>query len=147
LRVYSPARLADLIRDVGVSEVILSMPSIERARRREIIETLSQSPVKIRTLPSISEITSGKYSVSQLREIDIDDLLGRSSVPADPELLRPMIEGRVIMVTGGGGSIGSELCRIVREWLPAKLVILEANEFALYQIDRALTKSTGCPIV
>lgn len=147
LRVYRPEALGNLIRDLGVSEIVLSMPSVDTVRRREIIADLSRLPAKIRTLPSISEIASGKYSVSQLREIDIDDLLGRSSVPADPELLRPMIEGRVIMVTGGGGSIGSELCRIVCEWRPAKLVILEANEFALYQIDRILTKGGGCPIV
>lgn len=146
LRVYRRDSLRNLIRDLGVSEIVLSMPSIDTARRREIIADLSRLPVKIRTLPPISEIASGKYSVSQLREIDIDDLLGRSSVPADPALLSSLIEGRVIMVTGGGGSIGSELCRIVREWLPAKLVILEANEFALYQLDRALTKGTGCPV-
>jgi FlaA1/EpsC-like NDP-sugar epimerase len=147
LHVYRPEFLGNLIRDLGVSEIVLSMPSVDTARRRGIISDLSRLPVKIRTLPSISEIASGKYSVSQLREIDIDDLLGRSSVPAHPELLRPMIEGRVIMVTGGGGSIGSELCRIVCEWRPVKLVILEANEFALYQIDRVLTKGAGCPIV
>jgi FlaA1/EpsC-like NDP-sugar epimerase len=88
----------------------------------------------LRTLPAISEIASGKYLVSHLREIDIDDLLGRSSVPADPELIKPMIAGRAIMVTGAGGSIGSELCRIVSEWSPNKLVLFEANEFALYRI-------------
>jgi FlaA1/EpsC-like NDP-sugar epimerase len=138
LRVHAPAQLGALIRDLGVSEVILSMPSIDAARRQEIIADLNRLPVKIRTLPAISEIASGKYLVSQLREIDIDDLLGRSSVPADPGLIRPMIEGRTIMVTGAGGSIGSELCRIVAGWRPKKLVLFEANEFALYQIERQL---------
>ena len=147
LRVHPPKQIDALIKDLGVSEVILSLPSAESARRQEIVTELSKLPVKIRTLPSISEIASGKYLVSQLRVIDIDDLLGRSSVPADPELLRPMIEGRVIMVTGGGGSIGSELCRIVAKWAPRKLVLFEANEFALYQIDRELTKQNGIAIV
>jgi hypothetical protein len=87
LRVYPPAIIGDLIRDLGVSEIILSVTSIDTAQRRAIIAELGRLPVKIRTLPSISEIASGKYSVSQLREIDIDDLLGRSSVPSDPELL------------------------------------------------------------
>jgi FlaA1/EpsC-like NDP-sugar epimerase len=147
LRVHAPERLEALTKDLGVSEVILSLPSAESSRRQEIVTELSKLPVKIRTLPSISEIASGKYIVSQLREIDIDDLLGRSSVPADPELLRPMVEGRVIMVTGGGGSIGSELCRIVAKWAPKTLILFEANEFALYQIDRELTKQNGVSIV
>src|SRR5690606_2331754 len=108
LRVHAPARIESLIKDHGVTEVILSIPSAESSRRKEIVTELSKLPVKIRTLPSISEIASGKYLVSQLREIDIDDLLGRSTVPADPELLGPMVKGRVIMVTGGGGSIRSE---------------------------------------
>ena len=148
LRVHSPVRLPTLIEDYNVSEVILSMPSIDAARRQAIVTDLSKQPVKIRTLPAISEIVSGKYLVGQLREIDIDDLLGRSSIPADPALLKPMIEGRSLMVTGGGGSIGSELCRIAADWGPRKLVLYEANEFALYRIDRALRESgTACEIV
>lgn len=147
IRVYPPDRLETLIKDIGVSEVILSMPSLDTTRRQAIVTELSKLPVTLRTLPAISEIASGKYIVSQLRQIDIDDLLGRSTVPADPDLLRPMIEGRVLMVTGAGGSIGSELCRIIAEWQPRKLVLFEANEFALYQIDRALLKDAEFPIV
>ncbi len=114
LRVYPPAMIEELIRDLGVSEIILSVTSIDTRtaagdHRRARPSCRSRSGRCRRSARS----PSGKYSVSQLREIDIDDLLGRSSVPSDPELLRPMIEGRVIMVTGGGGSIGSELCRIV----------------------------------
>ncbi|MHB1103215.1 MAG: polysaccharide biosynthesis protein [Devosia sp.] len=140
IRVYPPSRLETLIKDVGVREVIVSMPSMDGTRRQTIIAELSKLPIKLRALPSISEIASGKYLVSQLREIDIDDLLGRSSVPADPELLQQMLGGRVILVSGAGGSIGSELCRIIAKWAPARLVLLEANEFALYQIERALLK-------
>jgi FlaA1/EpsC-like NDP-sugar epimerase len=146
-RVYPPNRLGDLIKDLGVSEVILSIPSLEAPRRQQIIADLNRLPIKIRTLPAISEIASGKYLVSQLREIDIDDLLGRSSVPADPELIKPMIEGRTIMVTGAGGSIGSELCRIVAGWRPKKLVLFEANEFALYQIERQLGRDATFALV
>lgn len=147
IRVHPPSRLEGLIKDLGVREVIVSMPSMEGRRRQALIAELSRLPVKLRALPSISEIASGKYLVSQLREIDIDDLLGRSLVPADPELLQQMVEGRVILVSGAGGSIGSELCRIVVKWAPKKLVLLEANEFALYQIERALNKESNVPVV
>jgi FlaA1/EpsC-like NDP-sugar epimerase len=147
LRVYSPEQLESLVEDLGVSEVIVSIPALNSARRRALVSDLSRLPIRIRALPAISEIASGKYVVSQLREFDIDDLLGRSSVPADPELLRSMVEGRVIMVTGSGGSIGSELCRIIAKWAPRRLVLLEANEHALYQIDRGLRGSGGLDII
>ena len=146
LRVHRPERVEELSRDLKVTEVI-AMPSVETSRRRDMVARLSKLPVKLRTLPAISEIASGKYLVSHLREIDIDDLLGRSSVPADPELIKPMIAGRAIMVTGAGGSIGSELCRIVSEWSPSKLVLFEANEFALYRIERELSATTVLPII
>jgi FlaA1/EpsC-like NDP-sugar epimerase len=146
LRVYAPDRLDDLIADYGVREVILSMAGLESTRRQAIYSDLSRRPIKLRTLPSLREIASGKYQVSQLREIDIDDLLGRSSVPADPELLQRMIAGRSILVSGGGGSIGSELCRIIARLEPRALVVLEANEFALYQIERQLNKDASFPV-
>jgi len=147
IRVYPPERLENLIDELGVREVIVSMPSLDATRRRTILSELSELPIKLRALPSISEIASGKYLVNQLREIDIDDLLGRSSVPADPELLQQMLGGRVILVSGAGGSIGSELCRIIAKWSPRKLVLLEANEFALYQIERALLKESAFPVI
>jgi len=147
VRVYPPDRLADLISDSGAKEIVLSMPSIDASRRQAIYSELSRFPVKVRTLPSLREIASGKYQVNHLREIDIDDLLGRSSVPADPELLQQMIAGRTILVSGGGGSIGSELCRIIARLGPKKLVVLEAGEFALYQIERTLVRDANFPIV
>jgi FlaA1/EpsC-like NDP-sugar epimerase len=103
--------------------------------------------LRIRSLPNIADLATGKYQISQIREIDIDELLGRSTVPPDPELIGAMIKGRTIMVTGAGGSIGSELCRLIARWSPTKLVLFEANEFALYQIDRELGLSTDAPIV
>ena len=147
VRVYPPAQLPHLMDTTGVKEVILSLPSIDSARRQQIIADLSQHQVKIRALPPIADLASGRYLVSQIREIDIDDILGRSSVPPDPELLRQMIEGRAILVSGAGGSIGSELCRLIAKWKPRKLVLLEANEFVLYQIERTLKNRTSLPVV
>lgn len=147
IRVHAPSGLPSLIADFGVKEVVLSMATLEPARRQAIYSDLSRYAVKVRTLPSLREIASGKYQVNQLREIDIDDLLGRSSVPADPMLLQQMVRGRTILVSGGGGSIGSELCRIIARLEPRLLVILEANEFALYQIERTLTRDNGVKVV
>ena len=98
--------MGDLIDDTSAKEIILSMTSLDSARRQQIYSDLSRYPIKVRTLPSLREIASGKYQVNQLRDIVIDDLLGRSSVPADPELLQQMVAGRAILVSGGGGSIG-----------------------------------------
>lgn len=137
-RVYDPEYLPVLISNMGIREVILSMPSVGGEQRKQIVKDLTAYPVKIRTLPPISDLLAGNYMVNQIREIDIDDLLGRSSVPADKALLADMIEGRSILVTGAGGSIGSELCRLILEWKPTLLVLYEQNEFALYTIDKAL---------
>ena len=147
VRVYAPGYLGKLVSDHGVKEVIISRPEISAAERETIYAHLAKYPVKVRALPAITDLATGKYVVSQLREIDIDDLLGRSSVPAEPDLLEQMIAGRTILVSGAGGSIGSELCRIVVRWQPKKLVLFEANEFALYEIERALSKEASFPIV
>lgn len=146
-RVYPPDRLEELVRNRGVREVILSLPAADAPTRSRIIEQLSRQPVKIRTLPAISDLASGKYLVSQLRAIDIDDLLGRSAAPADQALFEAILAGRTIMVTGAGGSIGSELTRLIAKWHPKKLVLLEANEFALYEIERTLRLANGTVVV
>ncbi|WP_297107245.1 nucleoside-diphosphate sugar epimerase/dehydratase [uncultured Devosia sp.] len=146
IRVYHPEYLQTLVRNYGVGEVILCMPSVSAQRRQELLASLTPLSLRIRILPAIADIAAGKYLISQVREIDIDELLGRSIVPADGNLLRTMIEGRSIMVTGAGGSIGSELCRLVARWKPARLVLLEANEFALYQIDRELRSAELAPV-
>jgi FlaA1/EpsC-like NDP-sugar epimerase len=147
LRVYSPDAVSDLVRNLGVGEVILTIPSVSAARRSEIYHWLSDFPVKVRTLPAITDLAAGKYDVGMLRQIDIDDLLGRSSVPANPELLRAMIAGRVILVSGAGGSIGSELVRLISRWSPKSIVLLEANEFALYEIQRRIAQEGDVPVV
>lgn len=139
IRVFPSASLPELIGQYGVKEVILSIPSLAASRYQQIVASVASHAVKIRTLPPIADLVQGKYLISQVREIDIDELLGRSSVPPDEDLLRRMVEGRTIMVTGAGGSIGSELCRLIVRWAPQRLVLFEANEFALYQIERELT--------
>lgn len=147
VRVDPPGKLGELIRNRGVNEVILSVPSADATRRAQIVTELSHHPIKIRALPAIADLVSGKYLISQLREIDIDDLLGRSAVPANPDLMREILADRVILVTGAGGSIGSELTRQIVQQAPRKLVLLEANEFALYEIDRQLRALANVPIV
>lgn len=146
IRVYAPEQIGDLIDTHGVKEVIVSIPSISSGARQEIVAKLSAHHIRIRTLPAIADLASGRYLISQIREINIDDILGRSSVPADPELLQQMIEARSILISGAGGSIGSELCRLVVKWKPRHVVLFEANEFALYQIERDLRKRTKVPI-
>ncbi|MFN4211981.1 MAG: polysaccharide biosynthesis protein, partial [Devosia sp.] len=140
VRVHSPTHLPALVRDYGVKQVILSLPSINATRRKEIVAALSDMGVgvSVRSLPAMTDLVTGNYLVSQVRQIEIDDLLGRSPVPPDLELIRDMIVGRTIMVTGAGGSIGSELCRKIAQWRPQRLVLFEANEFALYRIEREL---------
>lgn len=147
IRVYPPAKLEELIRNRGVHEVVLSIPSADTDRRGRIIAELNRLPVRIRTLPAISDLVSGNYRVTQLREIDIDDLLGRSAVPADPVLVDAIVRDRTILVTGAGGSIGSELTRLIVSQQPKKLVLLEANEFALYEIERHLRAINGVDLV
>lgn len=146
-RVFAPGRLPTLVEQYGVEEIILSMSSIPTETRQAVISRVSGLGVKIRSLPNISDIVDGRYIVNQIREIEIDELLGRSFVPPDPDLLHQVLDDRVIMVTGAGGSIGSELCRLIVRWKPRKLVLFEANEFALYTIERELKGKQECEIV
>lgn len=147
LPVYSPSQLPALAQDFRIAEVILSIPSLTVARRKEILASMGGHGIKVQSLPGIADLVTGKYLVSQIREIEIDELLGRSSVPPDLDLVRDMIVGRSIMVTGAGGSIGSELCRKIAQWRPRCLVLFEANEFALYKIDKELSAFPGLKLV
>jgi len=147
IRVYAPSQLPSLVAEYDVRDVILSVPSMPAAERTSLVAKVGGHGIKIRTLPPIGDLVQGKYVVNQIREIDIDELLGRSSVPPDPELLRTMIEARTIMVTGAGGSIGSELCRLIAKGGPQRLVLFEANEFALYRIEQELAAIPELAIV
>ncbi|WP_246659208.1 nucleoside-diphosphate sugar epimerase/dehydratase [Rhizobium sp. FY34] len=137
-RVYPSRDLPSLIDRYGIKEIVLSMSSIPADAKQSVITNISGLGVKIRTLPDISDLVDGRYVVSQIREIEIDELLGRSFVPADKSLLSHSLTDKVVMVTGAGGSIGSELCRLIIRWKPRKLVLLEASEFALYRIEQEL---------
>jgi len=138
LSIYSPADLPGLVNTLQVSTVLLAMPSASRHRRNEIIEEMRPVHVLVRTLPSVSELAQGKVNISDLRELDIDDLLGREPVSPNHILLSKNTSGKVVLVTGAGGSIGSELCRQLQKLKPAALVLVEQSEYALYQIHQEL---------
>ena len=138
VRVHAPKALADVVRRQGITDVLLALPSTTRQRRREIIEGLRDLPVRIRTLPGLSDLASGRVTVTDFQDLEIEDLLGREPVAPDPGLLGRNLAGTVVLVTGAGGSIGSELCRqIVREQ-PRQLLLVEHSEFALYTIHHEL---------
>lgn len=138
LRVYAPEILPDLIRQYDASQVLLAMPSASRARRIEIINLLEQLHVEVRAVPGMADLVSGEARVTDVREVDIDDLLGRDPVPPIEQLMRANISGLCVMVTGAGGSIGSELCRQIIRQEPVRLVLYEQSEFALYSIEHEL---------
>lgn len=138
LKIFNPKDLPGLVETLGVNTVLLAFNAASRKRRNEILDSISKSKVAVRTLPRVTEIATGKVSVSDLRELDIDDLLGRDPVSPDPELLSKNILGKVVLVTGAGGSIGSELCRQILNVGPSQLLLVEQSEFALYQIHQEL---------
>ena len=136
--VHLPDSLPKLLARHGVSTVVLAMPSVSRGRRREILRSLGELGVAVRTLPDIGDLVAGKANVEDLRNIDITDVLGRDAVEARTDLLSARIAGQSVMVTGAGGSIGSELCRQIILNKPRRLVLFEISEVSLYQIDAEL---------
>jgi len=138
IAIYKPSDLIHLAPSLGVSDVLLALPSISRQHRNRILDSIAQAKVGVRTLPSLMDLASGKIVASDIRELDVEDLLGRESVTPDQSLLQKNILDRVALVTGAGGSIGSELCRQILQQHPKKLVLLEQNEFALYSIEQEL---------
>jgi len=138
VRVYSPERLPELRRKYGVSIVLLAMPSASRRRRTQVIERLTAMGFAVQTVPEIAELVSGRSRLEEIRDIDVHDLLGRDPVPPNSALLSACVRGKSVLVTGAGGSIGSELCRQIMELVPRRLVLLEVSELALYEIEREL---------
>ena len=136
--IYNPVDLHNLTATLRISDVLLAMPSIGRKRRNEIIARMREAKVSVRTLPSLTELAQGRVTTSDLRELDIDDLLGREPVTPNHLLLARNIAGRVVLVTGAGGSIGSELCRQALALAPAALLLLDQSEYALYEIHQEL---------
>lgn len=136
--VYSPEKLTSMVQDRLVDEVLLVAPGMSRTRRMELVDSLTQEGVKVRMLPAIMDIVQGKISVSDLKHVAIEDLLSRQPAPPDEALLATCLRSRTVMVTGAGGSIGSELCRQVMASQPRRLVMVDASEYNLYAIEHEL---------
>ena len=136
--VSAAAQVHQRVQDEGITDILLAMPSASRQRRLAIIQSLNSLPVHVRTLPSMADLATGRVTVQDFRELDIEDLLGRDPVPPQPELLARDLAGKVVLVTGAGGSIGSELCRSIVLQRPRQLVLLDHNEFGLYLIHQEL---------
>lgn len=138
VKVYASSELARIIDKCHVEKVLLAMPTATRTQRRQIIEQLEPLPVKVQSVPSIEEMINGQLKISDVQEVNIMDLLGRDAVPPIPHLLSANVAQKVVMVTGAGGSIGSELCRQIIKSKPTMLVLLEQSEYALYAIEQEL---------
>lgn len=136
--VFGSHRLEEVLADTAVDEVLLAIPSASRTRRREIIERLQKTDAYVRSLPSLTHIIEGSVTVNDLREIQVDELLGREAVTPNEVLMGKTIVGKTVMVSGAGGSIGSELCRQILQCHPKRLILLEQSEFALYAIEQEL---------
>jgi FlaA1/EpsC-like NDP-sugar epimerase len=140
LPIHNPADLAEVLNSSAITDVLLALPSVSRQRRNDILNTLKPHKVAVRTLPGLSDIATGKVSLSDVRELDIDDLLGREPVKPNGLLLNANTHGKTVLVTGAGGSIGSELCRQILKTQPQQLLLVEMSEFALYQIHQELVE-------
>lgn len=134
LQVYKPKHIQQMIDVTGAQEILLALPSSTRARRREILNFLEGFPLHVRSVPNFTDLASGRVKVEDIQEVDIADLLGRDSVPAQSDLLAHCIKDKVVMVTGAGGSIGSELCRQICSLEPTALLLFDHGEFNLYSI-------------
>ena len=134
LQVYKPKHIQQMIDNTGAQEILLAIPSSNRGRRREILGFLEGFPLHVRSVPGFMDLASGRVKVDDIQEVDIADLLGRDAVPAQADLLEHCITGQSVLVTGAGGSIGSELCRQILALRPTTLILFEHSEFNLYSI-------------
>lgn len=140
LRVYKPESTPKLIENFGVEKFLLAIPEATRARRQEIIESIEPLSIPVQTIPDMADIVSGKAKFNELRDVRVEDLLGRDPVPPDPKLMGTNITHKSVMVTGAGGSIGSELCRQIVQLHPKRLIIVDSSEYSLYKIDQDLAQ-------
>ena len=143
VRIYDDQNLSGLVRRLEIDTVLLAMPGISRLRRERIVRKFTDVSVRVLTLPAIGDLIDGSVSVSDLREIQISDLLGRDPVPPDGALLKMTIANRVVLVTGAGGSIGSELCRQISGVQPSAIILVEMTEHSLYSIEAELREAQG----
>lgn len=141
IRVNSPNSLYELIESYSVRQILLAIPSATHTERKEILNRLEHLPVHVKTVPDLFDMVSGKVGVDEIRDIDIEDLLGRDIVPPNPELLGACINGQSVMVTGAGGSIGSELCRQIININPARVILLDSFEYGLYEVESELREA------
>ena len=149
IKVFAPERLLGIIKERRIDRILLALPSLSRRRRREILTSLEPLGVHVQTVPEFEQLVTGHADVGDIREVDVSDLLGRDSVPPKAGLFDACIRDRVVMVTGAGGSIGSELCRQIIGLAPKRLVLFEMSELALYNIERelrALTETQAAPV-
>lgn len=139
--VFHSTELAAQVERLRVTDILLAVPSMSRSKRKKIVDDLEQLSVHVQTLPQIQDIVAGKVSIADLREVEVDDLLGRDAVVPNTLLMGRTIVGKTVMVTGAGGSIGSELCRQIMAIGPRKLVLVEMTEYALYKIEQEIAES------
>ncbi len=130
------SRVDEIAQRMGITQAIIAMPGAAHAARKRALDLCQEAGLRVMTVPAYADIVSGKVSVSQLREVELDDLLGRDSVQLDDAQLSGLLKGKTVLVTGAGGSIGSELCRQIARFAPARLVLLENSEYALYLIEQ-----------
>lgn len=138
VNVHATSELPDLLEKYAVTDVLLALPSISRSRRNEILNELQPLPVHVRSMPALSDLAHGRVALADIMELDVEDLLGRDAVPPDRALLARNLFGKVVLVTGAAGSIGSELCRQILQEKPARLILVEHSEFGLYSIHQEL---------
>lgn len=138
IKVQSPAQLPEIIKKHGATRVLLALGNTPHSRRAQIIKKLEPLGVSVQTAPAIPDLISGRARIEHIRDVDIEDLLGRDPVKPNPELLRACLAGKVVMVTGAGGSIGSELCRQIIQQSPRRIVLFELNEYSLYRLESEL---------
>lgn len=143
LKIHPPTKLPALIKELGANMILLAIPSASRNERANILRQLSSLSIKVQTIPGIEDLVSGKARVTDMREVDVNDLLGRDPVPPLVDLLSHDIVGKNVLVTGAGGSIGSEICRQIIRLGPDRLVLFELSELALYQIEHELRQSVA----
>jgi FlaA1/EpsC-like NDP-sugar epimerase len=139
-RIFAFADLQDIIPRMGVSDIILAMPSLSRSERVQILQRLRAHPVHVRSLPNLDDLASGHIQINDVKELDITDLLGRTTVQPDTELINSSLVDRVVLITGAGGSIGGELCRQIIKTNPVRLVLLDVSEYALYRVEQELSR-------
>lgn len=137
-QVFSPEQVPHAVEQHAITDILLALPGTSRERRNQIIDSLASLPVRLQTLPALEDLASGRVTVSDIRELEVEDLLGREPVAPDSELLAANCRGQVVVVTGAGGSIGRELCRVVLGQRPRKLLLLDHNEYGLYGIHSEL---------